>query len=68
MSVLKPMVLFALTLLLAGCQKQERTNVKYEMGERVAVGPFTYVAVESSWRNQLGEGFNIRTPRTVFCW
>jgi uncharacterized lipoprotein YajG len=41
MSVLKPMVLFALTLLLAGCQKQERTNVKYEMGERVAVGPFT---------------------------
>ena len=55
-----------LFLLLASCQKQERTNVKYEMGERVTIGPFTYVVVESSWRNQLGEGFEVRSPQNRY--
>ncbi|MEI9812585.1 MAG: DUF4352 domain-containing protein [Acidobacteriota bacterium] len=36
------------------------------MGERVEVGPFTYVVVESSWRSQLGEGFDVRTPQNRF--
>jgi hypothetical protein len=54
------------TLLLTSCEKQERKNVKYEMGERVSIGPFTYVVVESSWKNQLGEGFNVRSPQNRF--
>ncbi len=59
-------VLPLLFLFLAACQKQERTNVKYEMGERIAIGPFTYVVVENSWRNQLGEGFQVRSPQNRY--
>jgi hypothetical protein len=36
------------------------------MGERVEIGPFTYVIVESSWRSELGEGFQVRTPKDRF--
>jgi hypothetical protein len=36
------------------------------MGERIEHGPFTYTVVESSWRSQLGEGFNIRVPQHRF--
>lgn len=60
------LIIPVLVLFLAACQKQERTNVKYEMGERVAIGPFTYVVVENSWRNQLGAGFEIRSPQNRF--
>ena len=66
MTLLKSVALLALTLALGSCEKQERTNVKYEMGEPVSIGPFTYVVVESSWRNQLGEGFNLRSPQNRF--
>lgn len=40
--------------------------MKYEMGERVTIGPFTYIVVESSWKNQLGEGFQARSPQNRF--
>ena len=60
-------VLLPLMLLFAACKKQEATEAKtHEMGERVSFGPFTYVVVESSWKNQLGEGFNVRAPQNRF--
>lgn len=60
-------VLLPLMLLFTACKKQEATESKnHEMGERVSFGPFTYVVVESSWKNQLGEGFNIRAPQNRF--
>jgi hypothetical protein len=53
-------------LLLTGCQQQQITNLTYDMGERVENPPFTYVVVESGWRNTLGEGFQTRAPKNRF--
>jgi hypothetical protein len=53
-------------VLLASCQQQPRTNLNYEMGERVEIGPFTYVVVESAWRSELGEGFQVRAAKNRF--
>jgi hypothetical protein len=36
------------------------------MGERVPVGKMTYVIVEGTWRNQLGESFQVRSPEQRF--
>lgn len=36
------------------------------MGERVPVGQMTYNVVESAWKTQLGESFQVRTPEQRF--
>jgi hypothetical protein len=61
-----PKFLVLLLVLLAGCQQQARTNLTYEMGERVEIGPFVYVVVESAWRSELGKGFQTRAPKDRF--
>lgn len=61
-----PKILVVSLLLLAGCQQQVRTNLTYEMGERVEIGPFVYVVVESTWRSELGEGFQTRGAKNRF--
>ncbi|MEO5922368.1 MAG: DUF4352 domain-containing protein [Bryobacteraceae bacterium] len=67
MKVLRsPKLLTLLCLFLAGCEQQQRTNLNYGMGERVEIGPFTYVVVENSWRSELGEGFQTRAPKNRF--
>ena len=67
MKVLRPLKLvLPLMLLLTGCEQQARTNLNYEMGERVAIGPFTYTIVENSWRSDLGEGFQVRSAKNRF--
>jgi hypothetical protein len=53
-------------LFLGSCERRERKTTNIEMGEKVELGPFTYVVVESSWRNQLGEGFAVRSPQNRF--
>jgi len=53
-------------VLLASCSKPPVTTANFAMGERVENGPFTYVVVESTWRNDLGEGFQIRSPKNRF--
>jgi len=60
-----PLSIF-LAFLLAGCEKPKPANTKHEMGERVSLGPLSYVVVESSWKNQLGEGFAVRSPQHRF--
>ena len=52
--------------LLTGCRPQAPERLNYGMGERVEVGPLTYVIVESFWRTQLGELFQIRVPQQRF--
>jgi hypothetical protein len=52
-------------LLLSGCAKPENRTV-FSMGERVPVGKMTYVIVEGTWRNQLGESFQVRSPEQRF--
>jgi hypothetical protein len=59
--------LLLLPFLLSGsCQKQERKATNFEMGEKIELGPFNYTVVESAWRNQLGEGFAVRSPQNRF--
>lgn len=53
-------------LLLSGCAKPQETRTVYSMGERVLVGQVTYVIVESNWKNQLGESFQVRSPEQRF--
>ena len=36
------------------------------MGEKVTLGPLTYNIIEATWYNQLGEGFNVRSPEQRF--
>lgn len=60
------MLLIPMLLLLASCQQQSRANLNYEMGERIEIGPFTYVVVESAWRSELGEGFQVRAAKNRF--
>ena len=61
-----PRLLIPLLVVLAGCQQQARTNMNYDMGERVEIGPFTYTVVENTWRSDLGEGFQTRSPKNRF--
>jgi hypothetical protein len=63
--LLIPLLLLSVTIL-PSCKKVKPKVLTYEMGERVENGPFTYTVVESSWRSQLGEGFNVRTPQNRF--
>lgn len=65
-SLRSPKLLIPLLLCLAGCQQEVKTNLTYEMGERVENTPFTYVVIENSWRSELGEGFQTRTPKNRF--
>lgn len=66
MMALRWTLFLPLTLLLSGCQEDSTEKLIYGMGERVANKPLSYVVVESSWANQLGENFQIRIPRNRF--
>ena len=55
-----------LVLFLGGCGKEKQTRSDFAMGERVPVGQMTYSVVETSWRTQLGQGFQVRTPEQRF--
>jgi hypothetical protein len=46
--------------------KPRENRSEYSMGERIPIGQMTYVVVESTWRNQLGESFRVRTPDQRF--
>lgn len=63
MNTLRLSFLLMPILLLAGCQQERRTTVNFEMGERAAIGSFTYVVIENSWQTQIGEGFQARSPK-----
>ncbi len=38
----------------------------FAMGQRVEMGPVTYVAMETNWQTKLGEGANPRVPQNRF--
>lgn len=52
-------------LTLTGCGKPDAKAAR-QMGERVDVGQLSYIVVESTWRTQLGEGLNVRSPQNRF--
>ena len=39
---------------------------EYTMGEKAPLGPLTYTVIETGWKSQLGQTFNIRVPQTRF--
>ncbi len=51
---------------LAGCNRSEPPPAEASMGEKVTLGPLTYTVIDSSWHNQLGDGFNIRSSQQRF--
>jgi hypothetical protein len=53
-------------LLLGGCQRQNSSQINYQMGERMTDGPMVYNVVQTTWRTQLGDLFNTRTPQNRF--
>lgn len=53
-------------VLLAGCRPSTKEQLYYDQGERATVGSLTYTVIESAWRTQLGEMFNIRVPQQRF--
>ena len=59
---LLPSLLLLVALLLAGCKKQSSTQINYQMGERIVAGPMVYNVVQTIWKTQLGDLFNVRTP------
>jgi hypothetical protein len=53
-------------LLLAGCSKVNSSQIDFEMGNKVVIGPFTYTVIEATWKGQLGEGYKSRSPEQRF--
>lgn len=53
-------------LLLNGCQRQNSTQINYQMGERITDGPMVYNVVQTAWKTQFGDVLNIRTPQNRF--
>lgn len=54
-------------ILLAGCGRTgTSTQIDYQMGERVAIGPLSYNVIETSWKSQLGDEYKLRLPQQRF--
>ena len=52
---------------LNGCGRgQGSSQIDYQMGNRVTVGPLTYNVIETTWRSQLGGEFSPRIPQQRF--
>ena len=62
LAVLSPLA----CLLLAACSPSGPAQSEYSMGERVPVGQLTYSVVDTSWKGQLGDGYQVRTPNQRF--
>jgi hypothetical protein len=66
----KPQILPLLLLpFLAGivsCSQQNSTRLDYQMGEKVPLGPLTYNVIQTSWKNEIGDGFKVRSPQQRF--
>lgn len=60
-------LLLAAMFVLAACEEATTPPpASYGMGDRVRLGNMSYVVVSSQWRTQLGEGFQIRSPKNRF--
>ena len=53
--------------LLSGCNKGANSSViDFAVGEKAPNPPITYSVIETTWKTQLGEGFNTRRPQNRF--
>ena len=59
-SITSVVTLVTLLFGLTACGGASRsTRIDYQMGERVALDPFIYNVIESTWRSQLGSSFQL---------
>jgi len=65
-SEILPLLLLPFIAGLVSCGQQSSTRLDYQMGEKVALGPLTYNVVQTTWKNDLGDGFKIRSPQQRF--
>ena len=59
-------LLASLVLISSGCNTQAPAQSVYQMGERAVNGPISYVVVQTSWKTELGDVFNLRSPQNRF--
>ncbi|HWB95699.1 MAG TPA: DUF4352 domain-containing protein [Bryobacteraceae bacterium] len=60
-------LLMLFSLIGAGCEKTTTFPVRtYPMGDKVALGHFTYIVFDTQWLTQLGDGPSARIPQTRF--
>lgn len=65
--LLPPLALLGvLVLLSSGCKSEAPSQSVYQMGERAVNGPISYVVVQTVWKTELGDMFNLRSPRDRF--
>jgi hypothetical protein len=48
---------------LAGCERQKVVRTNFQMGDRIYSGPLDYNVIQTTWKTELGELFNIRIPK-----
>jgi hypothetical protein len=53
-------------LLLTGCNRQNSTQINFQMGDRITAGPVAYNVIQTMWRTQLGDIFKTRVPENRF--
>jgi hypothetical protein len=53
-------------LLLTGCNRQNSTQINFQMGDRITAGPVVYNVIQTMWRTQLGDIFKTRVPENRF--
>jgi len=51
---------------LTGCSQTKSARLEFQMGEKIPVGPLTYDIVQTSWKTQLGQAFQVRFPQNRF--
>ncbi len=59
-------LLLPLICLVSGCSKGAPAQSVYPMGERAVIGTLSYNVVQTVWKSQLGELFNLRSPQNRF--
>ncbi len=52
--------------LLTGCNRGNSSQLDFQMGEKVPLGPLTYNVIDTSWRSQMGDLFQLRVPQQRF--
>jgi Domain of unknown function (DUF4352) len=53
-------------LLLTGCNRQNSTQINFQMGDRITAGPVVYNVIQTIWRTQMGDIFKTRVPENRF--
>lgn len=65
-SEILPLLFLPLLVGLVSCSQENSTRLDYQMGEKIPLGPLTYNVIQTAWKNELGDGFKIRSPQQRF--